>query len=414
MRDCCHRYVPSSVGCIAARCSFRARRHACGASAWATGLTLADGQKLRVAGIVDDDLAALAELVLSRGQGGDGRDCTGQLLVATTRPRRIIRRLGEGDGVRVRSVAPGVRSSPALVARAIEIKTRFGEFAVSLPYGEDFIGVEPGWLRRNVVTRSVPILGPVTCNRRLFPPLRRALRTLQRRGLSHLVDRTDYAGCYAPRRIPGGLVAATAEGLAGSAGGEGGRRGVHPRRGHHAPSVDRRAQAVLGVSPDLTAMGKIIGGGFPVGAVGGRADLLALCDPDKPRLFHSGTFNGNPVTTSAGLVSLQHLTADQIDLMATRAELETSLPRRRRGRPASIRRSGSMLQLFFSEVAPDATNERTDGAAMTAFHLAALNHGVFSPRGLLALSTVLDDEPLSEAGDRLAAAMTDLSAEMVG
>ena len=67
------------------------------------------------------------------------------------------------------------------------------------------------------------------------------------------------------------------------------------------------AQAALGVSPDLTAMGKIIGGGFPVGAVGGRADLLALCDPDKPRLFHSGTFNGNPVTTAAGLVSLQHL-----------------------------------------------------------------------------------------------------------
>ncbi len=66
---------------------------------------------------------------------------------------------------------------------------------------------------------------------------------------------------------------------------------------------------MLGVSPDLTAMGKIIGGGFPVGAVGGRADLLALCDPDKPRLFHSGTFNGNPVTTAAGLVSLQHLTA---------------------------------------------------------------------------------------------------------
>ena len=60
--------------------------------------------------------------------------------------------------------------------------------------------------------------------------------------------------------------------------------------------------------PDLTAMGKIIGGGFPVGAVGGREELLALCDPSRPRLFHSGTFNGNPVTTAAGLVSLQHLT----------------------------------------------------------------------------------------------------------
>jgi hypothetical protein len=69
-----------------------------------------------------------------------------------------------------------------------------------------------------------------------------------------------------------------------------------------------------------------------------------------------------------------------------------------------------MLQLFISEVAPDAIPERTDGAAMTAFHLAALNHGVFlAPRGLLALSTVLDDELVGEAGDRLTAALADLA-----
>ena len=177
-------------------------------------LILAGGADLRVAGIVDDDLAALGEVVLSRGQAG-GRDGTGQLLVATTRPQRIIGRFAGSSGVRVRSVAPGVSSSPALVARAVEVKARFGEFAVRLPYGEDWIGVEPGWLRRNVVTRSVPILGPVTCNRRLFPPLRRALRTLERRGLSRLVDRADYAGCYAPRRIPGsGSLSLHAWGLA--------------------------------------------------------------------------------------------------------------------------------------------------------------------------------------------------------
>ena len=55
--------------------------------------------------------------------------------------------------------------------------------------------------------------------------------------------------------------------------------------------------------------------------------------------------------------------------------------------------------------------ERTDGAVMTAFHLAALNHGVFlAPRGLLALSTVLDDDLMSEAGERLTAAIADLAA----
>ena len=176
-------------------------------------MDVAGSAQLRVAGVIDDQLAALAEVVLSRGQGG-GRPGTEQLLVRTTRPDRIERRLAGNDAVRVRN-ASRVRSSPALVARPLEIKAQFGEFAVRLPYGSDWIGIEPGWLRRNVVTRSVPILGPVTCNRRLFGPLRRALRALERRGLSHVVDRTDYAGCHAPRRIPGsGSLSLHAWGLA--------------------------------------------------------------------------------------------------------------------------------------------------------------------------------------------------------
>jgi glutamate-1-semialdehyde 2,1-aminomutase len=174
------------------------------------------------------------------------------------------------------------------------------------------------------------------------------------------------------------------------------------------------AQQVLGVRPDLTAMGKIIGGGFPVGAVGGREELLALCDPSRPRLFHSGTFNGNPVTTAAGLVSLQHLDQGQIDAMSGRADgVEVALAKAAAdaGLPLSVRRAGSMLQLFFSPSPPAATPLRTDGELITAFHLAALNHGVFlAPRGLLALSTVLDDGHLEDAGTRLSAAVADVAA----
>lgn len=171
--------------------------------------------ELRVAGVVDDQLAGLAELVLSGSQAGGGLDRTEQLLVTTTRPERITQRFARQDAVRVRSVSPSVTSSPGLIARPVEIKTRFGEFAVRLPYGEDWIGIDPAWLRRNVVTRSVPILGAVTCNRHLLPPLRRALRTLARRGLSRVVDRADYAGCHAPRRIPGsGSLSLHAWGLA--------------------------------------------------------------------------------------------------------------------------------------------------------------------------------------------------------
>ncbi len=72
-----------------------------------------------------------------------------------------------------------------------------------LPYGEDWIEVDPAWRARSITTRSVPVLGAVTCHRALFAPLGRAMRELRRRGLSRLVDRDDFAGCYAPRRIPG-------------------------------------------------------------------------------------------------------------------------------------------------------------------------------------------------------------------
>jgi D-alanyl-D-alanine carboxypeptidase len=163
-------------------------------------LRLAGGRRLRVAGVVDDELVRTAELVLRPSDAGPSR--TSQLLVATTAPGRIARMLPADEETRVRRVESSAGSSPVLVARPAELKARFGEFAVRLPYGGDWIDIEPGWLRRNVVARRVPILGTVSCHRRFIRPLRRALGVLERRGLSRLVDPGDYAGCYAPRRIP--------------------------------------------------------------------------------------------------------------------------------------------------------------------------------------------------------------------
>jgi hypothetical protein len=178
-------------------------------------LSVEGGRELRIAGIVDDELVGFAELVLTGRGAGGGNDRTRQLLVATTQPERVERRLARKDAVRIRTVSPTLRTSPRLVARPLETKARFGEFAVGLPYGSDWIRIEPRWLDRNIATRSVPILGRVTCNRRLFAPLRRALRTLERRGLTSVVDRADYAGCFAPRRIPGsGSLSLHAWGLA--------------------------------------------------------------------------------------------------------------------------------------------------------------------------------------------------------
>ena len=72
------------------------------------------------------------------------------------------------------------------------------------------------------------------------------------------------------------------------------------------------AQEYYGVIPDMTAFGKIIGGGMPVGAFGGREDIMSLYDPSNgnPRVQHAGTFNGNPMTAAAGISTLNELTPD--------------------------------------------------------------------------------------------------------
>ncbi|MFQ6028256.1 MAG: aspartate aminotransferase family protein, partial [Dehalococcoidia bacterium] len=71
------------------------------------------------------------------------------------------------------------------------------------------------------------------------------------------------------------------------------------------------AQQVYGVTPDMTSLGKIIGGGFAVGAFGGRRDLMEQYDPTQgPKVYHAGTFNGNPITMLAGTVTLNQLTLE--------------------------------------------------------------------------------------------------------
>ena len=81
----------------------------------------------------------------------------------------------------------------------------------------------------------------------------------------------------------------------------------------------RGMQGLVGVTPDLTVLGKIIGGGFPVGAVAGREDILAVLAAADERVYHTGTFAANPVTMAAGLATLEQLTPDAFDLLDRRA-----------------------------------------------------------------------------------------------
>src|SRR5215471_19442478 len=137
---------------------------------------------------------------------------------------------------------------------------------------------------------------------------------------------------------------------------------------------------------------------------------MAAFDPREPgSLMHSGTFNGNVLTCSAGIVSVRELTQEKIAKMepqAQRITRELERAAKYAELPFSVRQFGSLMNIFFTNIAPPATIVREDMKMMAQFHLAALNHGLFlAPRGLIALNTVIDDNLLTEICDRAAQAM---------
>jgi glutamate-1-semialdehyde 2,1-aminomutase len=152
------------------------------------------------------------------------------------------------------------------------------------------------------------------------------------------------------------------------------------------------------------------------GLTGGRKELMSVFDPTDMKVFHTGTFNANPVTTAAGGVSVRELTAERIAAMEQLcAALEAGLTAaaRRVGLPLVINHFGSCLNLYFSETAPESSIVREDGEIVGKFHLAALNHGLFlAPRGMIALSTVTTPRHVAEALEAAEAAMRDVAAEI--
>ncbi|HEX9888976.1 MAG TPA: aminotransferase class III-fold pyridoxal phosphate-dependent enzyme [Nitriliruptorales bacterium] len=175
------------------------------------------------------------------------------------------------------------------------------------------------------------------------------------------------------------------------------------------------AQSRLGIEPDLTMMGKIIGGGFPIGAVGGRTEHLEVTSPPSPHLPHGGTFNGNPVSTAAGLVAMEHLTGQAIARMHDLTQrLETGLHEAAAaaGLAFSTRREGSLIVIFLEEQATPRPARVAD-PRLARLHLAAANHGLhYAARGLLVVSTAFDEHLVDEAIERFALAMQDVAAEV--
>jgi glutamate-1-semialdehyde 2,1-aminomutase len=143
------------------------------------------------------------------------------------------------------------------------------------------------------------------------------------------------------------------------------------------------AQALYGVTPDLTCLGKIIGGGLPVGAVGGRADLMDQLAPAGP-VYQAGTLSGNPVACSAGVATLDLLTPESyVALERSSTLLEGGLRDAiaAAGVRATVQRIGSLLTLFFGvdEVRNFTDASRSDTAAFARFFRAMIDRGVNLP-----------------------------------
>ncbi|MDQ0009785.1 glutamate-1-semialdehyde 2,1-aminomutase [Luteibacter jiangsuensis] len=142
------------------------------------------------------------------------------------------------------------------------------------------------------------------------------------------------------------------------------------------------AQAHYGITPDLTCFGKIIGGGMPVGAYGGRRDLMQQVAPSGP-IYQAGTLSGNPVAMAAGLAMLQLIQAPGFhdDLAARTVRLTDGIldAARKAGIPFSVNRVGAMFGLFFTNETVESYTQATaaDVAAFNRFFHGMLDRGVY-------------------------------------
>lgn len=157
--------------------------------------------------------------------------------------------------------------------------------------------------------------------------------------------------------------------------------------------------------PDLLLLGKVIGGGLPVGALAGREEVMEVTAADNPSgIAHSGTFNGNVLTVVAGHVALRHLDAEAIAGLNSGAEaLAVRIERAGAevGLPVAVTRAGSIMHVHLLEHAPTNAGEASQAPAELTgtLHLALLGEGVYAaPRGMLNLSTALSADHLEAVG----------------
>jgi glutamate-1-semialdehyde 2,1-aminomutase len=173
------------------------------------------------------------------------------------------------------------------------------------------------------------------------------------------------------------------------------------------------AQALYGVTPDLTTLGKVIGGGLPVGAYGGRREIMELIAPSGP-VYQAGTLAGNPLAMSAGIATLTELERPGVwdGIAAAAADLGRRIERSatRTGVPVRVQRVGTMLTVFFNDepVRDWETARRSDTGRFGRVFRRLLDHGVYwvaSQFESAFLSTAHGEAELALTGEAFDAAL---------
>jgi glutamate-1-semialdehyde 2,1-aminomutase len=144
------------------------------------------------------------------------------------------------------------------------------------------------------------------------------------------------------------------------------------------------AQSLLGITPDLTTLGKIVGGGLPVGAYGGRAEIMDHILP-AGKVFQAGTLSGNPLATAAGIATLMELRDrppyDRLEALSARLAKGLDEAATAAGVPHTVARVGSMMTLFFN---PEPVHDwpaaaRCDTQAFARYFWGLMDRGVYMP-----------------------------------
>jgi len=225
------------------------------------------------------------------------------------------------------------------------VPSRVAECTLTLPFN-DAPALEALFEKRGAEIAAV-IVEPVVGNMGCVPPrpgfLQLILETCRRSGTLSILDEV-MTGC---RLAPGG------------------------------------AQELYGLRPDMTCLGKIVGGGMPLAAYGGREDVMNVIAPLGP-VYQAGTLSGNPVAVTAGLATLERLTPDVYQrLERTSAALEEGLTRALTDRRVvgRVQRVGSMLTVFFRKdpIANWSDAASCDTKKFAAWHTGLLSRGIYWP-----------------------------------